>query len=195
MIKKSLIVAGLLLAGTNAVAKDTDKFYIGIGVSNGSGTFTATDDYGNSITNDYDSSSIPIKIGYMLENNNRFELSIESMDHKFDNGTDTVFGWNMDWNFTYPNNKIGDIITPYWTIGFGSYTYEDTAQYFDDNEDLKGFAFNYGIGGLYDINTNLEIEASFKGKAIEWQDVDIGGTVVSSDSTGIAFYLGLNYKF
>ena len=74
MIKKSLIVAGLLLAGTSAVAKDTAKYYIGIGVSNGSGIFTATDDYGNSITNDYDSSSIPIKIGYMLENNNRFEL-------------------------------------------------------------------------------------------------------------------------
>jgi len=48
----------------------------------------------------------------------------------------------MDWNFNYPNYKLGDIITPYWTIGFGFYNYNDTAQYFNDNEDLKGTAFN-----------------------------------------------------
>jgi len=195
MIKKSLIVASLLLVTTNIFAVDANKLYIGIGVSSGSGTFTATANDGGSLTGDYDSSSTPFKIGYMLKNDNRFEFSLESMDHKFSDDTDTVSGWNMDWDFTYPNNKLGDIITPYWTIGFGSYTYEDTAQYFDDNEDLRGFAFNYGIGGLYDINKNIEIEVLFKGKVINWQDVQYRNVTVSSDSTGTALYLGLNYKF
>ena len=195
MIKKSLIVASFLFATTSALAFDANKLYIGIGASSGSGTFTATANGGGSSTGDYDSSSTPFKIGYMLKNDNRFEFSLESMDHKFSGGTDTVSGWNMDWDFTYPNHKLGDIITPYWTIGFGSYTYEDTAKYFTSNEDLKGFSFNYGIGGLYDINKNLELEASFKGKAISWQDVQYGSTTISSDSTGTAFYLGLNYKF
>jgi hypothetical protein len=195
MIKKSLIVASLLFITTSALALDTNKLYIGIGTTTGSGTLTRTSTNGGYASADYDSSSTPFKIGYIFKNNNRFEFSVESMDHKFSGGTDTVSGWNMDWDFAYPNHKLADIITPYWTIGFGSYTYEDTAKYFSDNEDLKGLALNYGIGGLYSINNNFEIEASFKGKVIKWQDVTDGTTTVSYDSTGTAMYLGINYKF
>ena len=195
MKNKSLAIASLLLTTTSLFAFDANKLYVGIGATSGSGTLTATANNGGLATSDYDSSSVPLKIGYRLENDNRFEFSLESTEHKFTNSTDTVSGWNMDWDFTYPKYKLGDIITPYWTIGFGSYTYEDTAKYFTSNEDLKGFAFNYGLGGLYDINNNIEVEASFKGKVINWQDVEYGSTTISSDSTGTAFYLGINYKF
>ena len=193
MIKKSLIVASLLLVSTSAIAVDTSKLYVGVGVTSGSGTLTAT---GNSTaTLDYDSSSTPIKIGYMLKNDNRFEFSLESMDHKYSAGTDTVSGWNMDWNFVYPNNKLADVVTPFLTVGFGSYTYEDSGELFDDGEDLNGFAFNYGFGGLYSINKNIELETSFKGKIINWEDIQAGSTTITSDSTGTALYVGVNYKF
>jgi len=185
MIKKSLIVAGLLLAGTSSLAFDTNKLYVGIGLSSGSGTLTMTDGL-TEITGDYDSSSTPIKIGYLLNNDNRFEFSLEKMDNKYSGITDTASGWNIDWDFVYPK----ELFSPFLTIGFGSYRYN-----LIDSEDLKGFAINYGVGGLYNINHNLEFEASFKGKTIKWQDVRIGTTTVTSDSVGTAFYIGLNYKF
>ena len=135
MIKKSLIVASLLFVGTSALAFDANKLYVGIGASSGSGTLTVTANTGGSATGDYDSSSTPFKIGYMLKNDNRFEFSLESMDHKFNGGTDIVSGWNMDWNFVYPNESF----SPFWTVGFGSYTYEDTAKYFSSR-----FRYHYG---------------------------------------------------
>ena len=40
MIKRSLIITSLLVAGTNALAFDSNKLYLGVGTSNGSGTLT-----------------------------------------------------------------------------------------------------------------------------------------------------------
>jgi len=191
-MKKALMLVGLLVGSISAMANDnSSEYYLGMGMVSGSGTKTV-----GVSEESYDSSSMPIKFGMMLDNDNRFELSYETEKHKFNNRDDKVSGINFDWNFAYPKNKIADAVTPYWTLGFGSYTYEDTAKYFTDNKDLEGFAFNYGIGGLYDINKNIELEASYKFKGIGWQSYTTLGSNVTttSDSAGSLFYLGLNYK-
>ena len=191
MIKRSLIVASLLVAGTNALAFDSNKLYLGVGTSNGSGTYTA--EGVRTVTADYDSSSIPIKIGYIFRNDDRIEISYESMEHNYNNGggTNTISGWNIDWDLVFSNYKLGGIIAPYMTIGFGSYKVED----FTDTEELNGYAMNYGIGGLYKLNQHIEFEVSYRGKIIKWEDIEFTNSTVTSDSTGTAIYLGINYKF
>jgi hypothetical protein len=190
-MKKSLLLVSLLICSINAMSNDnSSKYYSGMGITLGSGILEVNINKNES----YNSSSIPIKFGMMLRNNNRFELSYESKEYKFTEVDDKVSGWNLDWNFVYPRYKIADAVTPYWTLGFGLYTYED------NEDDLKGVAFNYGMGGLYNINKNIELEASYKFKVIVWEkytykyensdDIEI----ISSDSTGSLFYLGLNYK-
>jgi opacity protein-like surface antigen len=196
-MKKSLILVGLLISSISTMANDNSgKYYYGIGMASGSGTFTESmSEYS------YDSSSMPIKFGMMLRNNNRFELSYEKEKYKFTKiGLDhKVSGWNLDWNFVYPRYKIADAVTPYWTLGLGVYTYEDTAKFIVKNEDLKGVAFNYGMGGLYNINKNIELEASYKFKGISWENYTMQGSgsgiSIKLASTELLFYLGLNYKF
>jgi opacity protein-like surface antigen len=141
---------------------------------------------------------MPIKFGMMLDNDNRFEFSYEKEKHKFTKiGVDKkISGFNFDWNFAYPKYKIADAVTPYWTLGLGVYTYEDSANIGDNEDDLKGVAFNYGIGGLYDINKNIELETSYKFKGISWEDYNEKGSDIrmTAASVGSLFYLGLNYK-
>jgi opacity protein-like surface antigen len=198
-MKKSLMLVGLLIGSTSAIANDnSSKYYLGMGMVSGSGTYTSQREEDQS----YDSSSMPIKFGMMLDNDNRFEFSYEKEKHKFTKiGVDKkISGFNFDWNFAYPKYKIADAVTPYWTLGLGVYTYEDSANIGDNEDDLAGTAYNYGIGGLYEINKNIELEASYKFKVIVWEkytykyensdDIEI----ISSDSTGSLFYLGLNYK-
>jgi opacity protein-like surface antigen len=164
-----------------------------MGMASGSGKYTL----GESKTS-YNSLSMSVKFGMIVQNDYRFELSYETEQHKFKNqeDKDKVSGFNFDFNFAYPKDKIADVVTPYWTLGLGYYTYEDTAHKykFEDNKDLTGAAFNFGIGGLYEINKNIELEASYKFKKIYWQDIIRDRTTISSDSAGSLFYLGLNYK-
>jgi opacity protein-like surface antigen len=222
-MKKSLILVGLLVGSISAIANDnSSKYYLGMGMVSGSGTYTESmseysfdsSSFEESINEySYDSSSMPIKFGMMLDNDNRFEFSYEKEKHKFTKiGVDKkISGFNFDWNFAYPKYKIADAVTPYWTLGLGYYTYEDSANFGDNEDDLKGTAFNYGIGGLYEINKNIELEASYKFKAISWDSYTKSKTDITyrsannytitettstilSDLVGSLFYLGLNYK-
>jgi opacity protein-like surface antigen len=193
-MKKTLLLVSLLIGSISAISNDhSSKYYSGVGIALGSGIVEVNVNKNQS----YNSSSMPIKFGMMLQNDNRFEFSYETEKYKFDNRDDKVSGWNLDWNFVYPRYKIADTIIPYWRLGIGSYIYEDTANLGDNKDDLKGVAFNYGMGGLYNINKNIELEASYKFKGISWEnfiekDSDIS---IKLASTELLFYLGLNYKF
>jgi hypothetical protein len=213
-MKKSLILVALLIGSISVMAKSnksykkstksykkstksykknsSSKYYFGVGMASGSGKYKI-----NSEKKSYDSTSIPVKFGMMLKNDNRFELSYETQKYKFDKQDDKLSGLNLDWSFLAPNDKIADKITPYWTVGLGYYTYEDSAKNNKNKKDLIGAAFNFGIGGLYDIDRNIELEASYKFKGIVWNNYTNKDTDIStkSNSTGSLLYLGLNYKF
>ncbi len=68
------------------------------------------------------------------------------------------------------NQWKNDSVTPYVGVGIGSYKYNDTAQYYLDNEDLRGVAINLNAGLLFQTTKNLELELAYKYKSIQWQD-------------------------
>jgi len=190
----------MLMITSNALAESGDsRVYLGLGGTTGSGEYSATasiSGFSATASVDYDSSSIPVKIGYVMEDNDRLELSYESITA--DAGgltTETVSGGNLDWKFMLGQKPQLGEITPYGVLGIGLYEWENTAQYFTDNENLKGVSWNVGAGGLYGLADNLELEGLLQYKQINWQDIKVSGVTVSSDSSQVELYAGLNYKF
>ncbi len=195
---KSLIVIGLLLTGTSLVANDAGKWFIGIGTFNGSGTNTYTTSAGvisEESETDYDASSIPLSIGFVGSTNNRLKFSSVSIDADSDGEAETFSGFDIDYNFTFGTSNL----LPYIGVGLGIYTYEDTAQYFVENEDLKGVSVNFNFGLLYGITENLEFEAAYQRKSIKWQDstYNDGYTDIDVETEDVisGIYLGINLKF
>jgi len=204
-MKKSLVVATLLLASSSMFASETSdagKWFVGIGMTNGGGTETYKETAGAlsyTAEGNYDSKSVPLTVGYITSSNNRAKLSFQTIKADWDNGgSDKFSGMDFDFDWTIESWKTNNIL-PYAGIGMGLYTYEDTAQYYADNEDLKGVAFNVNAGILYQANNNLEFEAGYKYKSITWQDsyYYYGSTRVDAelDEKISSLYLGLNYKF
>jgi hypothetical protein len=204
-MKKSLVVAALLLASSSVFAAETSdagKWFVGIGMTNGGGTETGTLTGGGvSFTGefDFDSKSVPLTIGYITNSNNRAKLTFQTIKADWDNGgSDKFSGMDFDFDWTIESWKTNNIL-PYAGIGIGVYTFEDTAQYYADNEDLRGVALNMNAGILYQANNNLEFEAGYKYKSITWEESYYysGSTRVNLelDEKISSLYLGLNYKF
>lgn len=190
----------MLMITSSALAEgDDSRVYLGVGGTTGSGEYSATasiSGFSATASVDYDSSSIPIKIGFIMEDNDRLELSYESIKAKAsDLTTETVSGGNLDWKFMGGQKTSVGELTPYGVVGIGLYEWENTAQYFTDNENLKGVSWNVGAGGLYGLADDLELEALLQYKQINWQDVKVSGVTVESDSSHVELYAGLNYKF
>ena len=191
-------LAVLFLATASIAADEKDsKYYVGIGGTTGTGTFAATAAVSNFTATahvDYDSSSVPVKLGMYLENGNRLELSYQSSDlSDADLQTETVSGINIDYKMFLEEPKIGSFV-PYGVAGIGMYEWENTAQFFADNENLKGIQWGVGAGGVYKIDNSLELEATAQYKELTWQDVRVGSVNITSDNSGTELYLGLNYK-
>ena len=206
-MKKSLIVAGMLLVGTSVMAQelnDSGKWFAGIGMFNGSGTETAAAPVSGSTISvsaeaDYDASSVPVTIGYVDKRNNRLKLSYSKIDVDWDDGdSDSATGFDFNYDFTLESIKSESLL-PYIGIGIGFYNADNTAQYYVDGEDLKGVSSNLSLGLLYSINSNVEIEAAYSIKHIKWQDTSVysGSTRidVSMEEDISGLYAGINYKF
>ncbi len=202
MIKKSLIVASLLLVGTSAVAKDQSKYYVGMGIGSGSGTQTRDYDSGDSYTTDYDTSSTTIKFGWIYNSGNRFEISVNNISadrtggntfYQNDNSSDTdseFTGYDLDYLFVWGEDSK---LKPYLDLGMGVYKNDEITGYDSSSGDVEtatGLALNYGVGLFYDITENIELEAAYKGKHISWNLEN------PDTSESITFlYTGINYKF
>jgi len=223
-MKKSLLLAGLLLTTTGAFAAentDAGKWFIGIGMTNGSGTTSVTDSgrysyynypytsgvYGSSTDYDYDSDSIPLTLGFITSSNNRAKISVQTINAKTSDGSkNKLEGIDFDFDWTFDSAKDSKI-TPYIGLGLGSYSVKDSAQYFVDNEDLKGVSVNFNAGILYNVDKNLEFELGYKHKTITWQDVTYNSYCLVNNRTSHcsgklegeeqlnSLYIGANYKF
>ena len=184
----------------SSTSQSASKYYVGAGIAKGSGTLTQTLGTGYVWTatgtkiyeQDFDTLSVPVKVGYFMKNNNRFELSYQSMDLEYTGETETISGFDFDWLFVYNDFKDGSI---YWTIGFGSYDYEGTGEYFTSGEDLGGASINFGAGFLRNIDKNIEIEVAYRGKSIVFGDILYSTTTIETDLFMTYFYVGANYKF
>lgn len=197
-MKKSLIVAGLLLAGSSLLADDANKLFVGIGANIGTGEQTASI-AGISATADGDYDSIPITFGYITSDGDRFKISYQKInaDYNWDGETykDKFTGFDFDYDWTIQSWKANKVL-PYLGVGIGFYKYDGSAEYLVGNEDLKGVALNLNAGILYQLVDNIDIELGYKFKHIKWQDIRLlsGYTLEQEDDIG-SLYIGLNYKF
>mgnify|MGYP000249861646 FL=1 len=198
--KLNTAIAALFVATTSMTVSATEgdsKWYVGVGGTTGAGTYSATAAIANfsaSASVDYDSSSVPIKIGLIMDNSNRLELSYQSIKESDSSlEAETVSGVNLDYKLLIEEPKVGSF-TPYGVVGLGLYEWENTAQYFVGDENLEGIQWGAGVGGVYGVDNSLELETSLQYKKINWQDVKVGAVTITSDNSGYEFYLGLNYK-
>jgi opacity protein-like surface antigen len=98
---------------------------------------------------------------------------------------------NLDWLFTYPSDKFA----PYWNIGLGYFTLEDSGEAIAGGEDLSSVSFNYGLGAFYSITDNFEFDMSLRGKVMKWQGLESSSYTIETSSSIVAFYVGVNFKF
>ena len=200
MIKPISAVTLLSLAALslNAQAKVEPGVFIGLDLST-SITGTAKAEYEVSgIENeaDIDTDALGLYVGYRFPTNNRFQISRTSIDVSYDSGSDEEFnGTDFDWQFVYGTDKI----QPYWGLGFGVYTYEDTAKITEKNEDLSGISFQL-LGGIkFDVHEHVEFDVSYRVKSIAWQDITVSNgyatETLSLSHTTSSLNFGAAFKF
>jgi|TARA_R110001592_G_scaffold320584_1_gene598556 opacity protein-like surface antigen len=169
----------LMVASSSSVM--AGQFYIGAGMAGLAGSGEEEYTQGSSSrTYDYSYSNASIRLGYQWSYANRLELSIGSIDVEYDENyeDETYSGFDVDYYFVW-----GESIKPYLMVGLGSYTFEDSAQYFSDNDDLSGLAFNFGGGVIWQFHEHLDVELGYKFKSISWQDATDGYNTYETQST------------
>jgi opacity protein-like surface antigen len=200
MIKPISAVTLLSLAALslNTQAKVEPGVFIGLDLTNSlTGTVKAESELsGESDEADIDTSSVGLYIGYRFTNNNRFQISRTLVDVSFESGSDAeLTGTDFDWQFVYGTDKI----QPYWGVGFGLYTYEDTAEFTEKNDDLSGISFQL-LGGIkLDVHEHVEFDVSYRVKSIAWQDITVqygyASETISLSHTTSSLNFGAAFKF
>lgn len=180
----------VLASFVNAADKD---FYIGFGFGSGSGEYTYSDTTGTTNPYDRDYSLNDIKVGAIYKTNNRIELSYISIDVTGDSLADkSISGYDLDFIFTADLNRNDGLFLPFLTLGIGFYDWDDLII---SGEQMNGVAINYGIGAYIAASEDIDIEISYKGKTITWQEIVFGSVTATLDETMTLFYIGARYNF
>lgn len=186
-LSTSVLISTLLLCNV-ASASDTG-FYLGIGGSGGSATESQ-----ESLINtdyDYDHSQGDLKLGWVLESGNRFEVSANAIDLEA-NGTERKYeGLDFDWYIPFGSQRL----KPFVGLGFGLYEYTGLGENNGLNQNLEGLALNFMAGLLFPFNENLELEISYEGKGIGWEETQAAGADIETSSDISSFGFGLRFKF
>lgn len=187
IISTSVLTTSLFFA--NGTQASESGFYLGIGGSGGS----ATESQESSINTDYDydHSQGDLKIGWVLESGNRFEVSANAIDLEA-NGTERKYeGLDFDWYVPFGAQHL----KPFLGVGFGLYEYTGLGENNGLNQNLEGLALNFMAGLLFAFNENLELELSYEGKGIGWEETQAAGADVETSSDISSFGFGLRFKF
>ena len=188
----------LAVLSLNAQAKVEPGIFLGLDLST-SITGTAKAEYevsGVENEEDIDSNALSLYLGYRFPTNNRFQISRSSIDVSYESGSDEEFnGTDFDWQFVYGTDKI----QPYWGLGFGLYTYEDSAQITEKNDDLSGISFQL-LGGIkLDMHEHVELDVSYRAKSIAWQKITVSNgfstETINLSHTTSSLNFGIAFKF
>ena len=185
---------------TTKVIKKASKgfLYMGYGIGAGSGVYAVENRQASGASTnteiEMDVVSGTLKIGYAQENNNRWELSITGISTERIDGVEEKFsGVDLNWYAVYDLSENNH--KPFWSIGFGSYTWEDTAALVVGDEDIKGGALNLAGGVFLDVGKKVELELAYRVKVIGWQELVNGTTIESHAHAYAQFFVGFNYRF
>ncbi len=169
------------------------QVYVGLDLAGGSGEteFEASSTY----TQDIETGTAALKIGYVTQAGNRLQLSFTGIDAEVeDTDLEHEFsGIDFDAKFPFGESRV----KPYLGIGLGLYTWEDTGDAFADGDDLSGIALNLSGGALFEVNDHFDLEAGLQIKAIGWQSIEpVGGGEEVDVTTAITqLMVGANVRF
>jgi len=175
-------------------------FYLGYGVGVGGGTFSleSTPSGGATTLSETETEVVTgtLKFGYAQENNNRWELSITGVEVTLDDTNSTIqnlSGLDIDWYAVYDLDTTTTQL--YWSLGFGSYVWEESNLWVVGDENVKGVSFNLGVGAFFEMGEKMELELAYRIKGIGWQEI-ISGTTQELYAHGYSqLFVGLNYRF
>jgi opacity protein-like surface antigen len=79
------------------------------------------------------------------------------------------------------------------------YTYEDSAQITEKNDDLSGISFQL-LGGIkLDMHEHVELDVSYRAKSIAWQKITVSNgfttETISLSHTTSSLNFGVAFKF
>ena len=185
--KLNVAIATLFLATASIAATEEDsKYYVGIGGTTDSGGKFGYESPGDSYTVDSKTKSKIAKLGMLLDNGDRVELSYKSGDNTFTRIKYDTKNIGLNYKMFFEKPKVGSF-TPYGVVGIGKHEFLIQP----DSKTLKGKQWGAGVGGVYGIDNDLELEISAQRIEINY-DIWIEGRDYSSTSNEL--YLGVNYK-
>ncbi len=190
-MKRILIISLLLLQVNANTMKD---WYVGVGLFGGKGTQSQVN---ASTTTEvaYKSGGADMKFGIIFSDNNRFEVSAIAIGVKSTSGSTGSFrGLDYDWIYTVNLNNKASIFLPFASVGFGTYSYNDTTALTGTETDLAGVSIQVAIGFYLQLKNNMDVEISSKSKGIIWADYDDNADTSLTESMR-NLYVGLKYKF
>jgi opacity protein-like surface antigen len=188
MIKKSLIGAGLLLATISLNASDikqndSGRWFVGFSQASGSGTGSI---YYNDVQigEDIDISPDVTTLTFGKINSNQDRMSFVYTTSTLNSGATDNIGLGFDSIITFQSMRTEKIL-PYWSGGLEYLKNSDS--------ELSGFAARLGLGLLYNINKDFELNVGYKYNT-HYMSYDN-----DSNLETFAFFntlgFGLNYKF
>ena len=181
--KLNIAIAAFFLATASiAATEDDSKYYVGIGGTTDSGGKYTRE---GSPSADSKTKSKIAKLGMFLDNGDRVELSYKSGDNTFTGTKYDTKNIGLNYKMFFEKPKVGSF-TLYGVIGIGRNEFTT-----GDSGDLKGNQWGAGVGGVYGIDNDLELEISAQRIEIDY-DLHIDGGNYSNTSNEL--YLGVNYK-
>ena len=192
-MKKSLVMASLVVASTSIMAMDL-QYFLGAGVErgdmNGKYSLNVSNGYSENDSISDDASDLKLKLGMILNKTHRISLS--HINYGIDDGGDfrIILG---NYDYLIPVNENFRFLAG---LHLGHANYET-----DDDFKMSGLAYGAQVGAVYDITKNIEFEL---GLAFTKYNVDksTNGTILDLDYTekveledSTSMFAGINYKF
>ena len=190
-MKKSLIVAGILLAGSTLVAGD---WFVGAEVGHSEIKGKISSQYA-SLSGDIEGGHQAIKIGKYINDNVRVAGSV----YRFNEDDDVdVSLMTVGADYLFGQDKL----KPFVGVHLGNLSYKASGlpSTFNKNSiELDSTIYGLGFGLNYQINNNVELECGYKLSKTDGKDSVTyipTSTVVNIESDdATSWYFGLNYKF
>lgn len=185
-MRKNIFLVALLCMFVPFTA-NAEQFIAGVGFGTGSGDVDREDGW-YSLTDDIDTASFNLHLGFIDHRNNRFLFSYESISFDSDIlAKEKANGFRFDTEFVY----MKTMVKPYWGVGLGLYNRKD--KLFD--EDILGVSFQAKGGVKINPIQQLEIDLSLQVQGISWQDISYYYDTIETTTTHTSFNFGVAYLF
>jgi len=184
-MKKSLIVASLLLVGGSAlVAAEGSGWYTGIEAGNTKMDFSMSA-LGVSSSGDTDGSSATLKVGYYFDANQRASTWYHKI--KKADGVDKAEAYGLNYDYLFGTSAFKPFLGA--VVGYQSYKEAELK--------LNGLVYGAQAGLNYAMTSNLSAEIGYRYLISNADDnIVVLGIPVKVEADKIkTWYVGLNYKF